>query len=174
MLQLEKEFKKKTNTNTQRHTHTHSVLLSLIAVSVECNLLAHILEEYGIGYSSCVRTLRFIRRLMWWKPKLWRIRLLLAPSSHSRKGRIARGRTLWTDLIDGSQELVSWPTHQTLARLSVSLASAMQLTMTIRSRPKPTTSSYPCSPSFTNEHSSTGVSRSEGEGKEWVGRLGGC
>ncbi len=51
--------------------------------------------------------------------------------------------------------------HPTLARLSVSLASSMQLTMTIRSRLTPTTFTYPCSHSLTNEHSRR-VSRSEG------------
>jgi hypothetical protein len=37
------------------------------------------------------------------------------------------------------------------ARLSARLASSMQLTMTIRSRLTPTTFSYPCSHSLTNE-----------------------
>ena len=67
-----------------------------------------------------------------------------------------------------------WPTHQTLARLSVSLASSIQLPMTIRRSFTPTTFSYPCSHSFTNEHSRSRVSRSEGEGEEWVTGLGGC
>jgi len=37
------------------------------------------------------------------------------------------------------------PTHPTLARLRVSFASSMQLTMMIRSRHTPTTLRYPCS-----------------------------
>jgi hypothetical protein len=59
--------------------------------------------------------------------------------------------------------------HQILARLSVSLASSMQLTMTIRRSLTPTEFSYH---SLTNEHSSR-VSRSEGEGEGWVGGLRG-
>jgi len=69
-------------------------------------------------------------------------------------------------------------THPPLARLSVSLASeaSMQLTMTIRRSLTPTTFSYPCSHSSTNEHSTSRVSRSKGEGKfrEWVWGLGDC
>ena len=101
---------------------------------------------------------------------------LLTPSSHSRKGRIERGRTLSTYLIAGSQTVQRyqhsrtscvqcWPTHPTLvrlARLSISchsLSSSMQLTMKIKSRLTPTTFSYPCIHSLTNEHSSSRVSR---------------
>ena len=56
-----------------------------------------------VEYSSCMSTLRFIHRLRWWKPNSWSTRLLLTPSSHSRKGSITRGRTLSIYLIGGSQ-----------------------------------------------------------------------
>jgi hypothetical protein len=113
------------------------------------------------------------------KPKSWCTRTLLPPSSHSRKRRIARERTLSTYLICGSQTVQRYqhsrtccmqcsPTHPTLVRLRVSSASSMQLTMTIRSRLMSTTFRYPCSHSLTHEHSSSRVSRWEGEGEEWV------
>jgi len=88
--------------------------------------------------------------------------LFLTSSSHSRKGRITRGRTHSTYLIGGSQTVQHhqhsrtccvqcWPTHPTLARLIVYLASSMQLTTTIRNRHTPTI---------------------EGQGEEWVRGLG--
>jgi hypothetical protein len=52
--------------------------------------------------------------------------------------------------------------------------TSVQCTTTIRRSLTPTTFSYPCSHSLTNEHSDSRVSRSEGEGEEWVKGLGGC
>ncbi len=57
-------------------------------------------------------------------------------------------------------------THTTLTHLSVSLPSSIQLS--IRSRLTLTTYSYRCSLSLTIEHSSSRVSRAEGEREEWV------
>ena len=58
------------------------------------------------------------------------------------------------------------PSHTTLAHLSVSLPSSIQLS--IRSRLTLTTYSYRCSLSLTIEHCSSRVSRAEGEREEWV------
>ena len=128
------------------------------------------LTSMGWRYSSSMSTLRFVRRLRWWKPKSWSTRLLLAPSSHSRKGRITRGRTLSTYLIGGSQTVQRcqdsrtccvqfWRTHPIRARLSDFLASSMRLTMTIRRGLTPTTLNYRCSRSLTNDRCSSRVSR---------------
>ena len=57
-------------------------------------------------------------------------------------------------------------THTTLAHLSVSLPSSIQLS--IRSRLTLTTYSYRCSLSLTIEHCSIRVSRAGGEGEERV------
>jgi hypothetical protein len=57
-------------------------------------------------------------------------------------------------------------THPTLAHLSVSLPSSIQLSLPIRSRLTLTTYNYRCSLSLTIEHSSSRVSRAEGEGEE--------
>jgi hypothetical protein len=68
-------------------------------------------------------------------------------------------------------------THPTLARLNVSLASAMQLTITIRvvsRRLHRVVDAVTSSHSLTDEHSSSRVPRSEGEGGEWARGLGGC
>ncbi len=45
------------------------------------------------------------------KTKSWSTRVLLTPSSHLRKGRISRGRTLSTYLIGGSQNCVTRVTY---------------------------------------------------------------
>ena len=90
---------------------------------------------------------------------------------------MTRGRTLLTYRIGGRQTVQSYQhsptccvqgslTHTTLAHLSVSLPSSIQLS--IRSRLTLTTYSYRCSLSLTIEHSSSRVSRAEGEGEEWV------
>ena len=103
------------------------------------------------------------------KTKSWSSRPFLTPSSHSRKGRITRGRKLSSYLIGGSQTVKHYqhsrtccvkcsPTHPTLAHLSVPLASSSQLTMTIRRSLAPTTFNYPCRHSLTNEHCSSRVS----------------
>ena len=55
---------------------------------------------------------------------------------------------------------------KTLAHLRVSLPSSIQLS--IRSRLTMTTYSYRCSLSLTIEHSSSRMSRAEGEREEWV------
>jgi len=196
MLQLQKEWKKKHNTHTHTHngTHTHVLcycrLLQLVLSATYCSVerliyllltrcwpftpkrravlekqgLHHaepILEEYGVGSETDVlKTFKLCEHpeirpqidVMKTEVMTYQAFARLTPSSHSRKGRIARGRTLCT-LICGSQTLQRyqhsrtccvqcWPTHQNLARLSVSL---MQ-----------------------------GVSRSKGEGEEWVGGLGSC
>jgi len=106
---------------------------------------------------------------------------LLTPS----RERMARGWTRLTCWIGGRQTVQNYqhsPTccvqcslnHPTHAHLSVSLASSMQLSMTIRRSLTPTTYSYRYSHSLTNDRSSSRVPRSEGEGEEWVigtGRL---
>ncbi len=61
------------------------------------------LTSMGWRYFSSMSTLRLVFRLRWWKPKSRSTRLLRTPSRHSRKGMIARGRTLSTYLIGGSQ-----------------------------------------------------------------------
>ena len=92
---------------------------------------------------------------------------------------MTRGRTLLTYRIGGSQTVQIYqhsPTccvqcslpHTTLAHLSVSLPSSIQLSMPIRSRLTLTTYSYRCSLSLTIEHSSSRVSRAEGERQEWL------
>ncbi len=51
-------------------------------------------------------------------------------------------------------------------------STSIQLSMTIRSRLTPTKCSYRSSQSLTNEDSSSRVTRSEGEGEEWVRGFG--
>ena len=104
-------------------------------------------------------------------------RLLPTPSSRMWKERMSRVTTLLTYPIGGRQTVQCYQhsptccvqcsrTHPTLAHLRVSLGSSIQLSMTIRSRLTPTTCSYRCSHTLTNDRSSSRVSRSEGEGKE--------
>jgi hypothetical protein len=92
---------------------------------------------------------------------------------------MTRGRALLTYRIGGRQTVNIYQysptcsvqcslTHPTLTHLSVSLPSSIQLSMPIRSRLTLTTYSYRCSLSLTIEHSSSRVSRAEGEGEEWV------
>jgi hypothetical protein len=108
--------------------------------------------------------------LTWWKLKSWSTRLLLVPSSHSRKERITRGRTHSTYLIGGSQTVQRcqdsrtfcvqyWPTHPTLTHLIVTLASSIRLTMTIRTGLTPNTLNNRWSRRLTNEYCSSRVSR---------------
>ena len=103
----------------------------------------------------------------------------MTPSSHWWKERMTRGRTLLTYRIGGRQTVQRYQysttccvqcslTHASLAHLSVSLPSSNQLSMPIRSRLTLTTYSYRCSLSLTIEHSSSRVSRAEGEREEWV------
>jgi hypothetical protein len=93
------------------------------------------------------------------------------------KERMTRGRTLLIYQIGGRQTVQSYQhsptccvqcslTHTTLAHLSVSLPSSIQLS--IRSRLTLTTYSYRCSLSLTIQHCSRRVSRSEGEREEWL------
>ena len=81
-----------------------------------------------------------------------------------------------TCLIGGNQTVqdyqdsctcsVKWlPTQSTPDRLSVSLSSLIQLTMTIRSRHKPTTLNYRYSLSLTNDPCGSRVSRYRGKGR---------
>jgi hypothetical protein len=73
------------------------------------NVLGNKISEsdiMGWRYSSYMNTLRFVRRLLWWKPNSCGTRLWLTPSSHWRKGRITRARTHSTCLIGGSQTTV--------------------------------------------------------------------
>jgi hypothetical protein len=125
------------------HMFQQSIKVSLIAVSVEQLI-------YLLLTRCCVLSfLRFVRRLQWWKPHSRGTRLWLTPSSHSRTRRITRARTHSTCLIGGSQTVQRyrdsrtccvqcWPNHPIPARLSVSLASSMRLTMTIRRGLTPT------------------------------------
>jgi hypothetical protein len=94
------------------------------------------------------------------------------------KERISRVTTLLTYRIGGSYQ--HSPTccvqcslaHPTIAHLSVSLASSIQLSMPIRRLLALITCCYRYSHSLRLEHSSSGVSRSEGEGEEWVREFG--